>query len=122
MTSLEVLIVEDNQWLAASYARGLTQAGLSVRVAANGLEAIAMIDKTLPDIILLDVMLTATTGFTLLHELQSHVDLARIPVVLVTNMVEHIALEDVQTYGVRQVIDKATVTPELLLAAVQRAL
>ena len=80
------------------------------------------IDSDRPDVIVLDVLLAGPNAFTLLHELQSHTDLANIPVILCTNSADQLAEEDVMAYGVQQVLNKATMVPGDLIAAVKKVL
>lgn len=115
-----VLIVEDDEWLAEQHMRTLESAGYKSYFVAHALAAMDMIDDMHPDVIVLDVLLAGPNAFTLLHELQSHMDLAAIPVILCTNSAEDLAQEDIAAYGVRQVLDKATMHPEDLIAAVKK--
>ncbi len=117
-----VLIVEDDDWLAQQHGRSLTVAGYVTDYAPHALAAMDVIDVRKPDAIILDLLLAGPNAFTLLHELQSHVDLAGIPVILCTNSADHIAQEDIEAYGVRQVLDKATMHPDDVVAAVKRVL
>lgn len=122
MKKPHVLIIEDDEWLAASYARCLNAADYRTATTTSAVSAIDVIDNDTPQIILLDVLLNTITGFALLHELQSHVDLARIPIVLITNLADEIQLHSLDAYGVRQVLDKAVVTPRALVSAVRSVL
>ena len=122
MSGTRVLIVEDDEWLAEQHVRTLTGAGFETEVAAHALVAMDMIDSCRPDGIVLDVMLAGPNAFTLLHELQSHTDLASIPVVLCTNSADSLADEDVAGYGIVRVLDKATMLSDDLVAAVRKAL
>lgn len=117
-----VLLVEDDPWLAELEANVLTQAGYDVTHAPHAPSAIAKIDEKQPDIIILDVLLTGSTAFALLHELQSYGDTKMVPIILCTNMAENLVLEDLKTYGVRRIIDKTTMHPDDLLAAVRSLL
>lgn len=117
-----ILIVEDDDWLAEQYGRVLGEVGYVVNFAPHALAAMDAVDTTKPNLILLDLLLAGPNAFTLLHELQSHADLASIPVILCTNSADQIAEEDMSAYGVRQVLDKATVLPEDIIAAVKKAL
>lgn len=117
-----VLIVEDDDWLAEQYARTLKAAGIRTGTVPHALAAIDAIDQQRPDALVLDVLLAGPNAFTLLHELQSHADLASIPVILCTNGADQLAGEDLQAYGVTRVLDKATMRPDDLIAAVRRAL
>lgn len=117
-----VLIVEDDDWLAEQYGRVLAEAGYMVEFAPHALAAMDAIDTVRPDVILLDLLLAGPNAFTLLHELQSHNDLASIPVIMCTNSADQIVDEDVRVYGVRHVFDKSTVRPDEIIAAIKKVL
>jgi CheY-like chemotaxis protein len=117
-----VLIVEDDEWLAEQHVRTLGEAGIRAESVPHALAAIDAIDTNLPDALVLDLLLAGPNAFTLLHELRSHGDLAAIPVILCTANAEALAYEDITAYGVRQVLDKATMLPHDLAAAVKKVL
>jgi len=117
-----ILIVEDDEWLAEQYIRTLSGAGIRTEYVPHALAAIDSIDLTRPDALVLDVLLAGPNAFTLLHELQSHADLASIPVILCTNSADQLAGEDIEAYGVAQVLDKATMLPADLVAAIKKVL
>ena len=120
MTS--VLIIEDDEWLAEQFCRVLKTAGYEVSVALNAIVAIQKIDSVCPDAIILDVLLTGTTAFALLHELQSYADTGNIPVILCTNLAADLKLKDLKTYGVKRIVDKTKMVPDDLIAAVRSVL
>jgi DNA-binding response OmpR family regulator len=115
-----ILVVEDDKWLAEQYARVLDAEGYRTIVTLNALDAITAIDDYKVDAIILDVLLTGSTAFTLLHELQSYGDTGEIPVILCTNLASELSLKDTKPYGVRQIIDKSTMVPGDLTLAVKR--
>ena len=117
-----VLIVEDDDWLAEQYVRTLADAGIRADAVPHALAAMDSIDRMLPDALVLDVLLAGPNAFTLLHELQSHADLASIPVILCTNSADQLADEDISAYGVTRVLDKATMQPGDLVTAIKKAL
>ena len=118
----KVLVVDDDAWLADNYKLVLAHAGWQVAVAASGAEAIDLIDDTQPEVVLLDIMLPGSSAPALLNELQSHSDLANLPVVLISSLdVDENSYSDLEHYGVSQVIDKSKVTPESLISAVEGA-
>lgn len=114
-----IVVVEDDRWLGAHYMRVLKRAGFEPYIATDGGEAIDLIDTLIPDAIILDILLEQSTAPTLLHELQSHRDLSRIPVLLVSNIADRADPQIMKRYGVRDVLDKATVTPVELVEKVQ---
>ena len=116
-----VLIIEDDIWLAEHYERILKKE-YQTRIAPHALAAINDIDDFKPDVIILDVLLTGSTAFTLLHELQSYGDTGNIPVVLCSNLADDLNFDDLKHYGVKRVLNKATMAPNDLAAAVKSVL
>lgn len=122
MKQQTVLIVEDDAWLAEQQIRVLAQAGYRAISSPHAIAAIEAIDDIHPDVILLDILLTGSTGYALLHELQSYSDTGKIPIVLCTNLATNIKLSDVTPYGVRRILDKTTMQPDDVVAAIKSAL
>ena len=116
---MRILIVEDDVLLARHYQRVLRAADYETRHAEHAIAAIEHVDDFKPDILVVDMLLTGSTIMPLLHELRSHDDLARIPIVMVTNMAEHTELDVLRPYGVRRLLDKSTMQPDDLTAAVR---
>lgn len=119
---INILLVEDDAWLAEMESRVLEQAGYKVIVAPHALAAIDQIDLQTPDIIILDVLLAGSTAFSLLNELQSHDDTKQIPVILCTNLAEQFSDGKLKEYGVKRVVDKSTMHPSDLVVAVKAVL
>lgn len=119
---IKVLLVEDDPWLAELEMKTLSEAGFLVTHAPHAPSAIVKIDEIQPDVMILDVLLTGSTAFALLHELQSYDDTGELPIILCTNMAESVKLEDVQSYGVKRIVDKTTMKPDDLVAAVRSVL
>jgi two-component system response regulator BaeR len=119
MKKPHILIVEDDAWLAEQHERVLQKAGYGTSIALHAIAAIDAVDNVHPDVIILDVLLTGSTAFALLNELQSYGDTGVIPVVLCTNLAADIKLDDVRPYGVRRILDKATMEPDDIIAAVR---
>lgn len=112
-----VLLVEDDVWMADCYRLWLGQAGHEVSWARDAQEALDLADEQPPDVIVLDLFLPFANGIQLLHTLRSHVDLAAIPVILCSSQLPE-QLPDLQAYGVHAALDKASLRPDSLRAAV----
>ena len=117
-----VLVIDDDEWLAKLLARCLEHGGLTVRVALNSIEALDLIDDFHPNVIILDLLMPGPNGLVLLHELQSHDDLGRIRVVVCTTSAREVTLEQLRPYGVRLLLDKTTMQPDDIMAAVRKVL
>jgi CheY-like chemotaxis protein len=81
-----ILLVEDAQEISSSVAELLTDEGYEVSCAANGLEALALLQSTeaLPDLILLDLMMPEMDGYQFRTEQKQNPLWSAIPVVLMT--------------------------------------
>lgn len=80
-----VLIVEDDQEIAYLLKFMLEREGLEVSHAADGREAIALIDKIKPpNLVLLDVMLPYHDGFQLISYIRKKTAWGEVPIVMLT--------------------------------------
>ena len=111
----KLLIIEDDPQWAAVLERYALEAGYTARIVVAAGQAIAMLDEWQPDSLVLDMLLVGETGMALLNELQSHEDLARLPVVVCSNVA--LDLDQLRPFGVRAVLDKARMTPDEVRAA-----
>lgn len=87
-TSLpKILIVEDDSFLMNVYEKKFAQSGFAIVKAADGEETIALLSAgSLPDIILLDIIMPKKNGFDVLHALHEHAEWKNIPVVIISNL------------------------------------
>lgn len=122
-----VYIIEDDQIMADCIALsvhgatetlpdGTESTPPDVLVFNDAISAIGSIDTDLPDVILLDIMLSGPDGFTFLNELVSYHDTARIPVALITSL--DLSNRNLEHYGVFRILNKGTMTPADIQAAV----
>ncbi len=86
-----VLIVDDDPITRGIAGSSLKQAGFSVSEAENGVQALAAIKESRPDIVLLDVMMPEMDGFDACRAIRKLPDGNMLPVVMIT------ALEDLDS-------------------------
>ena len=79
-----ILVVEDSQVDRLRFVKLLEGAGYRVCTAANGLEAIALVQQQAPALILMDVNMPQMDGFAATRALRGGEHTKSIPVVLVT--------------------------------------
>lgn len=109
-----IYVIDDDEIMCECIARGCGDVA-KVRKFSNAIEAMAAISAgKIPSLIFLDVMLDGPDGFTFLNELVSYTDTARVPVVVVSSL--DFTKQDLTEYGVVGVLDKATMTPQEILA------
>lgn len=122
MKKTKILIIEDDKWLADYYKMVLQKSGYKATVSLNAIEAMDLIDKNAPDAIILDVLLSGSTAFALMHELMSYEDTAKIPIILCTNLANEFDVDKLKPYGVRRILDKSTMMPDDLVASIRSVL
>lgn len=79
-----VLIVEDEDNIAIALDYLLTREGYDHDRIANGAEAVACIRATLPDLVLLDVMLPEVSGYQICQDVRADPSLAGVKILMMT--------------------------------------
>ena len=82
-----VLIVEDHDDTREMLQLILTIYGCRVLAAANGDDAIRLAEKTLPDLVLMDMKMPRLDGLSLTRVIRSHPTLSKVPIVAMTGRV-----------------------------------
>jgi signal transduction histidine kinase/CheY-like chemotaxis protein len=101
-----ILVVDDhdpNRELARSI---LERLGYRVVQARDGAEAVAIAERTPPQLILMDLAMPGTDGFTATRQLKAHPGLRRIPVVALSALAAHADEERARAAGVDDFLTK----------------
>lgn len=84
----DILVADDNPQILELLEAYLDPLGVSVRVVANGDEALAAVTEQPPNLILLDIMMPKRSGFEVCRTLKSDDRYREIPVIMVTALHE----------------------------------
>lgn len=79
-----VLIVDDSPTETLKMTTILEKHGHEVISAAGGEEGVAKAKKSLPDVVLMDIVMPGLNGFQATRQLNKHADTRHIPVIIVT--------------------------------------
>lgn len=85
---IRVLLVEDSPFLRYAARAVLHRRGYEVIEAADGQEALELLTRSRPDVILLDLVMPRLSGTEVLRALKQDPLLADIPVVMLSNSAE----------------------------------
>lgn len=122
--SLEFFILEDDPIFARLFSKSLHRAfpDSTVNIFENAIDAINALPDgcTPPSVIILDVLLTGPDGFTFLNEIASYSDLSNIPIIIVSSL--NFPMQTLESYNVKKILNKATMTPQDLPAAISEIL
>jgi two-component system, OmpR family, phosphate regulon response regulator PhoB len=79
-----ILVAEDEDSLSTLLNYNLEKEGYAVAVAADGEEALVMVDEKMPDLILLDWMLPKVSGIEVCRRLRARSETRNIPIIMLT--------------------------------------
>lgn len=115
-TNFSVMLVEDDRTTRDILQAALVNEGWKVYEASNGREALDKLQTTIPQMILLDLMMPEMNGFDFVRQLRSNPAWRAIPVIVLTAM--DLTLSDrLQLSGyVEQVLEKAAYQGDELMA------
>lgn len=85
--TMDIAIVEDEPKLIALLDDYLLKEGYTTRLYSDGSEALQQLQTTLPDLILLDLMLPGTDGLTICREIRKT---SQVPIIMLTARVDEI--------------------------------
>ena len=107
----KVVWVEDDQFLTDIITRKLTMAKCTFFHASEGEEALKLVEREMPDVVMLDIILSGMDGFEILRRLKNDQRLKHIPVILLSNLGQKSDVEKGHSLGAVKFLIKATVTP-----------
>ncbi len=84
MPKKKIMVVEDEKSLRKLESILLEARGYRVCSMCDGKEALEAIEKEMPDLVLLDVMLPIVDGFEVCRQIKSNEETRHIPVIMVT--------------------------------------
>lgn len=118
----KIAIIEDDVALADMYKLKLESAGMEVMVAYDGQSGLDMITKDTPDLVLLDLMLPQMTGGEVLANYRKTPGGKDTKVIVLTNISEYEAPDELYQLGILRYMVKANYTPSQVIVVVQEAL
>ena len=115
----KVLIIEDDQMLAEMYGAKFQAEGFTVLRASDGVEGLTLAAAEKPEAILLDVIMPKLDGFATLQQLKADKALAKIPVIMLTNLGQDEDIKKGKELGAADYFVKANQTPSEIVTKVQ---
>ena len=111
-----VVLVEDELNIAEAIRFILSNDGWRVETLANGSNAVEVIRKANPDLVLLDVMLPGKSGFEILHDLRADPAFVDLPIMMLTARGQSRDRELAHKAGVSKFMTKPFSNAEMLEA------
>lgn len=102
----KILVIEDNSNMQNMLAERLTVAGFQVICADNGRIGLEMVQSCQPDLVLSDIKMPEMDGYEFLKALRQTVDMATLPVILLTGEMVPISLSQSRQLGINDYLTK----------------
>lgn len=110
----KILVVEDEIAIRKITTTKLELAGLNVRAAINGDDAMKILKEVNPDVILLDLVMPKMDGFEFLEKLRDDPRFKDTPVIVFTNLGQESDKIRTKSFGVKDFLIKAETSLESL--------
>ena len=120
MAKSTILIVEDDTVLRDLYLRKFSPEVYDVRMAGNGQEALELIAKSRPDLVLLDINMPVLDGFGFLEKLPR--EQRSFPIVILTNFDDQANRDRGAKLGIDDYFVKKDMTIKSLVTMVEKLL
>jgi DNA-binding response OmpR family regulator len=114
----KILIIEDEPDTAKVVTKRLAQGGFEVIVAVDAYEGVKFAHKEKPDLIILDLMLPAGGGFSVLKNIRMTAEIRTTPVVVLTGIKDEDYKQQILDEGVEAYLGKPY-DPDVLISTIQ---
>ncbi len=118
--TLNILVIDDDPNQRDMLSRIFVKEGWNVRTAEGGRSALSLLEQSLPDVMILDLMMPAMDGFEFLKLVKENEQWSSIPVLILSSM--ELTNEDYDrlTGSVAGILQKKELDPQQLLVVIQR--
>src|SRR3989339_467711 len=110
LQQIKLLIVEDDKFLRDLATQKLIQENFAVHAAVDGEQGIALAEKELPQVVLLDILLPGIDGFEVLKRIRANPALKDTRVIMLSNFGQREDVEKALSSGADQFLVKANFT------------
>lgn len=117
--TLSALVVDDSLTARRAAAKVMKEAGYTVRMAIDGLEAVAILQNFVPDVMLVDMEMPRMNGLELTSHVRNAERTKQIPVIMITSRSTEKHRQQARTAGVNVYLTKPFNDEALLTHAVR---
>lgn len=122
MEGKKVMIIEDDDFLRSLVVTKLQKENFTVATNADGSNALESIRSEKPDIVLLDLMLPAISGFDILKDVRNDGEMKDTKVIIFSNLGDEEDIKKGDELGVTDYLVKSNFTLDELVEKIKTAL
>jgi DNA-binding response OmpR family regulator len=119
--AIKVLVVEDDAFLLKAYLAKLQNSDYEVQSATDGEEALAVMAKFSPDVVLLDLVMPRKDGFETLKEMRATEAYKNIPIFVISNTGQPEDEDRVMGLGATELLLKSNLSMSELVSKINKA-
>ncbi|OHA72786.1 MAG: hypothetical protein A3A27_01120 [Candidatus Wildermuthbacteria bacterium RIFCSPLOWO2_01_FULL_47_18] len=119
---MTILLIEDDPLLIDIYSTKLKESGFEVTVAEDGEKGLKSLEGTMPDLVLLDIVLPKQNGWEVLSKIRQNDRFKDLKVVLLSNLGQKEEIEKGLSLGADRYLIKAHFTPTQVVQEIQKLL
>lgn len=120
--SVKVLLVEDDSFLSSIVFGRLQKEGYNIRLAKDGEQALAEVEKEVPDIMLLDLIMPGISGFEVLEKVKLNDKSKDVAVIIFSNLGQEHEIERGKKLGADDFLVKAESSPGVVIEKINEIL
>lgn len=115
---MRILVIEDDTFFQNFYKTKLEEKGFQVEIASNGYEGLKTANTSVPDIIILDLIMPEKDGFEVLSDLFASKTLRKIPVLVFSTLGQESDVQKAKTMGAIDYVNKSFFDLDKLVAKI----
>ncbi len=119
---MNILVAEDDKFLASAYRLKLTRQGWDVTVVSDGNEVLKYLATAKPDLLLLDLIMPNMDGFEVLEKIKTLENGTNLPVVVASNLGQKEDINRALSLGALDFVIKSEVSLDALVAKIVKIL
>lgn len=119
---IHILLAEEDKFLGEIYKKKLENVGYKVTLVANGAACVKEVEKKIPRIVILDLLIPKLDGFNVLDVLKKNPKTKHIPIIIFTHLGQKEDVKKALHLGAHDYILKHHAKPEDLIEKIQQIL
>ena len=117
---INVLVIEDDQLMAGLLVEKLSKADFNVRLAGNGEAGLNEMEKEVPDIVLLDLILPGLGGFEVLAKIKENEATKGVSIIILSNLGSREEIERGMKLGAEGYLIKSNVLIDEVVTEIRK--
>ncbi len=115
----KLLWVEDDKLIGTILAKKLVSSGFDLFHAKNGEEALEALKSSIPDMVVVDLMLPGMSGFDILQKMQMDPQTKKIPSMVLSNLSKPSDIEKAKMLGAKKFLVKAATSLDQIVEEIK---